>query len=84
MYWLSGTHSSEDASWTTGMGPFFLPCPNSGTRTLETTSFRVEDEFYSIPQNNQQKGFGERLEEIMPFAKLDRYQKYEFLEKMPN
>ena len=77
---LSGIHSSEDASWTTewALSPTLSKIQD---KDIRTTSFRVEDGVYSIPQNNQPKRIWRDLEEINAVAKLDLTKKYDFLEK---
>ncbi len=77
---LSGTHNSEDASWTTewALSPTLSKIQD---KDIRTTSFRVEDGVYSIPQNNQPKRIWRDLEEVNTVAKLDFTKKYMFLNK---
>ncbi|WP_150451432.1 TonB-dependent receptor [Arenibacter lacus] len=77
---LSGTHNSEDATWTTewALSPTLSKIQD---KDIRTTSFRVEDGVYSIPQNNQPKRIWRDLEEVNTVAKLDFTKKYMFLNK---
>ncbi|MCM4166846.1 hypothetical protein KCTC52924_01701 [Arenibacter antarcticus] len=77
---LTGTHNSTDASWTTDwtLSPTLSRIQD---KDIRTTSFRVEDGVYSIPQNNQPKRIWRDLEEVNAVAKLDLTKKYQFFNK---
>ncbi|HMB61875.1 MAG TPA: TonB-dependent receptor, partial [Eudoraea sp.] len=77
---LSGTHTNEDASWTTewSLSPTLSRIQD---KDIRTTSFQVEDGILSIPQNNQPKRIWRNLEEINAVAKLDFTRKYQLTNK---
>lgn len=77
---LSGTHNSTDASWTTEwtLSPTLSKIQD---KDIRTTSFRVEDGVYSIPQNNQPKRIWRDLEEVNAVAQLDLTKKYLFFNR---
>lgn len=77
---ISGTHTNEDASWTTewAVSPTLSKIED---KDIRTTSFQVEDGIYSIPQNNQPKRIWRDLEEINGVAKLDLTKRYQINEK---
>ncbi|MDX1362718.1 MAG: TonB-dependent receptor [Arenibacter latericius] len=77
---LSGIHNSSDASWTTEwtLSPTLSKIQD---KDIRTTSFRVEDGVYSIPQNNQPKRIWRDLEEVNAIAKLDLTKRYQFFNR---
>ncbi|GGW47231.1 TonB-dependent receptor [Arenibacter certesii] len=77
---LSGTHNSTDASWTTEwtLSPTLSKIQD---KDIRTTSFRVEDGVFSIPQNNQPKRIWRDLEEVNAVAKLDLTKRYQFFNR---
>lgn len=77
---LTGTHTSEDASWSSewALSPTLSKIEDKDVRT---TSFQVEDGVYAIAQNNQPKRIWRDLEEINGVAKLDFTKKYELGQK---
>ncbi len=77
---LTGTHTNEDASWTTewALSPTLS---RINDKDIRTTSFQVEEDILSIPQNNQPKRIWRELEEINAVAKLDFTRKYSLSEK---
>ncbi len=77
---LTGTHTSEDASWTSewALSPTLSKIED---KDIRTTSFQVEDGIYAIAQNNQPKRIWRDLEEINGVAKLDFTKKYELGQK---
>ncbi|SDL69843.1 TonB-dependent receptor [Kriegella aquimaris] len=77
---LTGTHTSEDASWTSewAVSPTLSKIQD---KDIRTTSFQVEDGVYSIAQNNQPKRIWRDLEEINGVAKLDFTKRYELGQK---
>ena len=77
---LTGTHTSEDASWTSewALSPTLSKIED---KDIRTTSFQVEDGIYAIAQNNQPKRIWRDLEEINGVVKLDFTKKYELGQK---
>ena len=77
---VTGTHTNEDASWTIdwALSPTLS---RINDKDIRTTSFQVEDDILSIPQNNQPKRIWRELEEINAVAKLDFTRKYQLSEK---
>ncbi|MEX0290915.1 MAG: TonB-dependent receptor [Flavobacteriaceae bacterium] len=77
---LTGTHTNEDASWTTewALSPTLS---RINDKDIRTTSFQVEEDILSIPQNNQPKRIWRELEEINAVAKLGFTRKYQLSEK---
>ncbi|NAS10800.1 TonB-dependent receptor [Poritiphilus flavus] len=77
---LSGTHTNEDATWTTewALSPTLS---RINDKDIRTTSFQVEEDIISIPQNNQPKRIWRELEEINAVAKLDFTRKYKLSNK---
>jgi len=77
---LSGTHINEDASWKTEW-------KISGTlstiydKDVRTTAFQVEDDNFSIAQNNEPRRIWRNLEEENYVGKLDFTKKYELTKK---
>ncbi|MEO9892589.1 TonB-dependent receptor [Aurantibacter sp.] len=77
---LSGTHTNEEATWTTewALSPTLSRIED---KDIRTTSFQVEDGISSIPQNNQPKRIWRDLEEVNGVAKLDLTKRYQINEK---
>ncbi len=77
---LSGTHTNENATWKTEWKV-------SGTlstiydKDVRTTAFQIEDDIFSIAQNNEPRRIWRNLEEENYVGKLDFTKKYELSKK---